>query len=297
VPRLDAAAIDALRRDGAVMLEGVIDPDWRHQIGLAIERDMRDPGPFFHDYQVQKGRFHGNSVCWLRHPELADYVFGSPLPELAARLLRTGKVNLLYDQLFIKEPGTDTPTPWHHDHCVWPLRGDDVISFWLALDPVDAANGRVEFVRGSHRWDGLFQPNSFTKSAIDYPLDPRFKPMPDISAARDRFDIVGWNMAPGDVIAFYSRTVHGAGGNGTLARRRRGYTVRYCGETVVYDTSYEFMPALNNPDLRHGDHLDSDLFPVAWRDGRPGSRPSPAAMQRLLILASQRLSPAAATGA
>jgi ectoine hydroxylase-related dioxygenase (phytanoyl-CoA dioxygenase family) len=282
-----SSRVEDLRRDGAIVLRGVIDAAWRDKIAAAIERDMQDPGPFFHDYQVGKGRFHGNSVCWLRHEELADYVFDSPLPALAATLLRSDRVNLLYDQLFIKEPGTDAPTPWHHDHCVWPLDGDDVISFWLALDPVDAGNGRVEFVRGSHRWDGLFQPHSFTKSAIDYPIDPRLRPMPDIDADRGRFDIVGWDMKPGDIVAFFSRTVHGAGGNASSGRRRRGYTVRYCGANVTYDTSLNFMPALRNPDLRHGDRLDSDKFPVVWSCGRPGRRPPPDAMRRLVGLALQ----------
>jgi ectoine hydroxylase-related dioxygenase (phytanoyl-CoA dioxygenase family) len=291
----DATVTDALHRDGALVFRNVVDADLRRRIAVAIERDMRDPGPFFHNYQVEKGRFHGNSLCWLRHTELADCVFDSSLPELAARLLRASKVNLLYDQLFIKEPGTDTPTPWHHDHCVWPLKGDDVLSFWLALDSVDATNGRVEFVRGSHRWEGLFQPHSFTNSAISYPIDPRFRPMPDIDGDRQRYDIVTWDMEPGDVVAFYSRTVHGAGGNGTTARRRRGYTVRYCGDSVTYDTSYKFMPALTNPDLHHGDPLDSDMFPIVWQNGKPAGRPSSRAVERLLTLASERLAVPSAT--
>jgi len=274
---------EAYRNDGAVCLRGLVDPGWLPRLAQAIERDMADPGPLFHNYEVKNGRFHGNSVCWLRHPEFADYVFDSGLPAAAAALLGARKVNLLYDQLFIKEPGTDAKTPWHHDHCVWPLRGRQVISFWLALDRVDASNGRVEFVRGSHLWDGLFQPHSFSKSAISYPLDPRFRPMPDIDAARAEHTILTWDLEPGDVVAFSSRTVHGAGPNLAGGRRRRGYTVRYCGDDVAYDTSYRFMPALNNPDLAPGDPLDSDLYPVVWRDGHAQPKAVPANPARFLV--------------
>jgi hypothetical protein len=276
-------SIEAFRRDGAVCLRSVIGPEWFAPLAKAIERDIADPGPFFHNYQVEKGRFHGNSVVWVRHPEFADYAFDSPLPELAAAFLGADRLNLLYDQLFVKEPGTSAPTPWHHDHCVWPIAGQQVISFWLALDPVDAGNGRVEFVKGSHLWDGLFQPESFSKSALSYPKDPRLKPMPDINAKRDEYEILTWDMEPGDLVVFTSRTVHGAGPNDSM-RRRRGYTVRYCGDDVTYDTSFAHVPYLRNPELKTGDRLDSALFPLVWKDGSRTARPVPPRMEDLIAL-------------
>jgi ectoine hydroxylase-related dioxygenase (phytanoyl-CoA dioxygenase family) len=276
------AEVQAFRRDGVACLRGVVGASWLDRLAEAAERDIRDPGPFWHRYETSSGRFHGNSVCWIRHKEFEDYVFDSPLPELAAALTGSEKINLLYDQLFIKEPGTNAPTPWHHDHCVWPLLGQQVVSFWLALDRVDSGNGRVEYVKGSHRWEGLMQPQSFTKSAITYEPDPRFIPGPDIEGNRDRYDIVSWDLEPGDVVAFYSRTFHGAGTMVESTRRRRGYTVRYCGDDVTYDPSFKFMPALRNPELGPGDPLDSKLFPVVWKAGQRPPRPTAPAIEELL---------------
>jgi ectoine hydroxylase-related dioxygenase (phytanoyl-CoA dioxygenase family) len=269
----DASTIKELELAGATCLRGVVSDAWRSRIADAIEADIRDPGPNRHNYQIRKGRFHGNSVCWPRHPDLMDYVFNSPLPEIAARLLGSEKINLLYDQLFIKEPGTEAPTPWHHDHCVWPLKGHQVISFWLALDRVDEVSGRVEFVAGSHRWEGLFQPEPFAKGGFGGERDPRFKPMPNIAEHRSRYEIIGWNLEPGDVVAFFSRTVHGASGNAATDRRRRGYTARYCGDDVTYDTTFKCPPWLVNPALADGDALDSDLFPVVWSNGKRSPPP------------------------
>jgi ectoine hydroxylase-related dioxygenase (phytanoyl-CoA dioxygenase family) len=278
---IDEATIGAFQRDGAVRLKGVIDQTWLRRLSVAVEDDIQDPGPFWHRYETASGRFHGNSVCWVRHPAFEDYVFDSPLPDLASQLLRSRKVNLLYDQLFVKEPGTNAPTPWHHDHCVWPLEGQQVVSFWLALDYVDKSNGRVEYIKGSHNWPGLFQPESFTKSAISFERDPRFTPMPDIQGNLDKYEILGWDLEPGDVIAFFSRTVHGAQGLAEASRRRRGYTVRYCGDDVTYDPSFKFMPALRNTDLSAGDILDSKLFPVVWRDGTRPTRPVKPTIEEL----------------
>jgi ectoine hydroxylase-related dioxygenase (phytanoyl-CoA dioxygenase family) len=56
-------------------------------------------------------------------------------------------VNIFYDQLLIKEPGTVKRTPWHHDMPSWPLAGWQVCTIWLALDPVTEESGAVEYVR------------------------------------------------------------------------------------------------------------------------------------------------------
>ena len=268
-PPLTAGDVDAFERDGAICLRQVIDEGWRRRLAAAIERDIAAPGPFHHGYESRTGHFHATSRKWTDDPDVRDYVFRSPLPALAAALLRSRKVNLLYDQMFVKEPGTEAPTPWHADHAVWPLEGRKVVSFWLALDPVTAESGRLEFVRGSHLWNKKYQPRSFTKSRLDYPTLPGREDFPDIEAERERHEILAWDMAPGDLVVFTSNTLHGASGNARADRRRRGYTIRYTGDDIVYRPDELTMKVTLNPALQPGDPLDSELFPVVWRDGRP----------------------------
>ena len=90
---------------------------------------------------------------------------------------------------------------------------------------------------------------------------------PDIGGHREDYDIVGWDMEPGDVVAFTSRTFHGASGNSRSDRRRRGYSVRYTGDDVRYAPDQFTVASTLNPELKPGDELDSRLFPVVWRDG------------------------------
>src|SRR5688500_13506431 len=119
--------IRAYERDGVICLRAVIDAHWCALLNEAIERDIRDPGVYHHGYESKTGHFHATSRKWQTDKAVQAYVFDSPLPELASIFMRSQKVNLLYDQMFVKEPGTEAPTPWHYDHVVWPLSGTQVI--------------------------------------------------------------------------------------------------------------------------------------------------------------------------
>ena len=85
---------------------------------------------------------------------------------------------------------------------------------------------------------------------------PIFKP------AGDDYDILTWDLAPGDCYVFSGMTVHGAGGNRDQTLRRRGYTVRYTGEDVRYDPRVGTSKPLHDETLKTGDKLAGDLFPV-----------------------------------
>jgi len=258
----------AYDEDGAVLLKGVISPEWLERVAAAIERDIENPGPFCHSYNAAdgKGRFHGNLRIWENDADFRAYCFDSPLPDLAAQFFGASKINLLYDQLFVKEPGTNNPTRWHNDQPYWPVRGWEVMSFWLALDTVTAETGRLDFVKGSHKWDRWFQPEAFGEgSGNAYADNPNYEKMPDIEADRDAYDIIGWDMEPGDVIAFHAMAVHGAGGNQRDDVRRRGYTVRYTGDQAWYDTRPGTSAPLMTDELQDGDPMDSAIYPVVWR--------------------------------
>ena len=265
------ADIKAYQEDGAVLLKNVISRDWLDRVAAAIERDIVEPGPFCHSYEPEDGggRFHGNLRTWENDPEFHAYCFETDLPLIAAQFFDASKVNLLYDQIFVKEPGTSNRTRWHNDQPYWPVRGWDVMSFWLALDPTTEENGRLEFVRGSHKWDRWFQPERFgeiKEGADNTPYDdnPDYEKMPDIESARDDYDIIAWDMEPGDVIAFHGMAVHGAGGNQRDDIRRRGYTVRYTGDDAWFDTRSGTSKPLWSPNLKDGDPMDDEMYPLIW---------------------------------
>jgi len=265
---LTRAGIDAFWRDGAILIEDAIPPDWVERVAAAIERDIREPGPFCNNYVLPDGgRFHGNLRLWENDPEFRAYCFQSPLPGLAAEIMGAERVTLFYDQLFVKEPGVNQPTRWHNDQPYWPVRGRQVMSFWLALDHVTTDSGRLEFVKGSHTWDRWFQPEPFAPGGTPYERGEGYEDMPDIDADPEAYPTVGWDMKPGDVVAFHAMTVHGAGGNQRTDRRRRGYTVRYCGDDARYYAGSGTSDALKNAAMQTGNPIECDRYPLVWAAG------------------------------
>ncbi|EPJ45490.1 MAG: hypothetical protein OFPI_36660 [Osedax symbiont Rs2] len=255
------------KEHGVVVLRNVISEQWLALLAAAVERDITSPGPFYHGYNPKdgKGKFHGNLRIWENDCVFSDYCLRSVLPSIAAQLFTSERVNLLYDQLFVKEANTKNPTRWHNDQPYWPIQGQQILSFWLCLDPVDQKNGALEFVRGSHLWDRWFQPESFGEgSGAEYEINDRFEKMIDIEADRESFDIVSWDLKPGDLYVFQGMTVHGAKGNLTTDQRRRGYTVRYTGDDIRYDIRTGLSKPICNSQFQQGDKLGGEQYPLAF---------------------------------
>ncbi len=257
--------LEAYQRDGALVLRNLIEPHWLEALAGAIERDINNPGPFFHGYDAPDGgRFHGNLRIWQNDPIFKRFCLESVLPALAKQFLDTQKLNLLYDQLFVKEAQTSNRTRWHNDQPYWPIRGRQVLSFWVALDHTTLDSGALEFVPGSHKWERWFQPETFgiTPSLGVYERNPDYEDIPDIEANRAAYPIVSWELEPGDVYLFHAMTVHGSPGNARGDRRRRGYAVRYVGDDVIYDDRLGVSKPLLNSTLVNGEALDCEQYPV-----------------------------------
>ena len=260
---LSAIDIENYLRNGVVCLRNVLDGEWIEALAEAIDADIKNPGPMHYGYEGD-GSFHGNQEIWQCYDACRQYCLNSPLPELAKQLLDSETITFYFDHLFVKEPGSISLTPWHNDQPFWPIGGDQVVSFWTSLDRVTRESGAVEYVKGSHRWGRWFQPRSFGPSkkgyigAYDENVD--YEPIPDIDGQRDVYDIVSFDTAPGDLIAFSALTVHGAGANNS-DRRRRGYAIRYGGDDVFYEPRTGVSPLLLMEDMKVGESLDSVRHP------------------------------------
>ena len=140
---------DAERRtfdqDGIVCLRGLFDAGWVEHLREAAEEGLSQPTVFGEELasaRKEPGRFFHDTFMWRENAACRRFVFESPAAEIAARVMDTDKTNIFFDQWLIKEPGTPTRTPWHHDQTYWPLDGWQVCTLWLALDEVTAESAR-----------------------------------------------------------------------------------------------------------------------------------------------------------
>ena len=254
--------IQTFEEDGIVCLREMFSPDWVEKMRQAAETSMAKPGDLHAELSAERGeagRFFHDTFIWQRNETCRDFVFRSPAAHIAQQIMRSQKINIFFDQWLIKEPGTSTKTPWHHDMTYWPIDGFQICTIWLALDDVRAESGAVEYIKGSHKWGKKFRPASFGDNNQYTENIPN---VPDIESERERYDIAQFELSPGDCTVHHGLIVHAAPGNKTAATRRRAHTSRWTGDDVSFypREGLQEMPPFP-PELASGDPIDSDLWP------------------------------------
>jgi ectoine hydroxylase-related dioxygenase (phytanoyl-CoA dioxygenase family) len=257
-----SSVLETFRRDGAACLRGVF-ADWVDIIAAGIDRNMRDPGPLASNL-VQTGESGGffDDYCnWQRIPEFTRTINESPAAELAARFMRSQSSQFFHEHVLVKEPGTQKPTPWHCDLPYYFVDGQQTISFWIPIDPVETATLRL--IAASHRWERQVRPVRWLDSSDFYTQDEGYLNVPDPD--RDpTLQVLEWQMQPGDAVIFDFRTVHGARGN-DASTRRRVLSLRWVGDDVRYvERRGRTSPPYPGHGMVTGQRLREDWFPVIW---------------------------------
>ena len=225
--------IASYRSDGAVLLPGLVTGEWLDVLRLGIERNLEDRG---HNAAVrvsdEKGRmFFEDAGVWRQNPEYARFMFESMMPRVAARLTGSNQLRVFFDNIFIKDPVIDAPTPWHQDLPYTPMDGV-MCSLWVVLDEI-AAEHSLELIAGSHRWGRSFRPVSFTTEPEEQAGFNTLERQPDDTTLREEQTVLGWAVKPGDVIAFDGMTLHASSRNGGNTRRH-SFIARYAVDGALY---------------------------------------------------------------
>jgi hypothetical protein len=282
--------IAAYRSDGAVCLRGVFAGHWMDVVRAGFERNLANPGrratvyrPGSDEFVGDEGRrnfvtgrpfvlgegaaprFFNDCATWQDNPDYRDFVWHSPAAAIARALMGSAKINILFEDILIKEPLANAPTPWHHDVSFWPVEGRQVCGIWLPLDPVDESN-RVTFIRGSHLWDRRFLPMAMADPNAHYGIDVAvagYEPVPDLDAEIDKHELQTWDLEPGDCLVFDGHVVHSAPPN-RVNRLRRVFATRWTGDDCVYagDKHGQIGPPFPHADVKPGEPMDGEVFPV-----------------------------------
>ena len=230
----------------AAMAENQARPSWRQR----TYQPEGDAAPFFQDY-----------VVWDQFAGYEALVRSSGMAELAARLMRSQTARLFHDHVLLKFPGTSVATPWHQDAPYYLVEGPKTCSFWVACDPVPQGRS-IEYVAGSHLWGTQFKPQRF--DGTDLVANDGRPAVPDIAANRAAYDIRGFEIAPGDAIAFDFRILHGAPAN-TSRTPRRVISVRWVGDGAVFRARPgPVSPAFPEVEYADGQPFDHPQFPLIY---------------------------------
>ena len=197
--------------NGYLMVEDAVTPDQLARLRAITERLIdasRGVSESNEVYDLDKG--HGPDaprLTRIKIPHKRDSYFwevlrNSAMTEVLTDLLGPDTA-ILTSKLNTKAPGGGAAVEWHQDWAFYPHTNDDVLAFGLMLEDVDADNGPLMVVPGTHKGPVLsHHVNGVFAGAID-PEDPLF----------DKDRIVSLTGKAGSMTVHHVRLLHGSAPN------------------------------------------------------------------------------------
>ena len=217
-------------RDGFVIVPQFLPhADWE-ELARNLDRYIREVVPTLPDsaaFYIDRSRpetlkqmqhMHGDSFFrdYTKHPAWVDL----------ARTLIGEEANADSPEWFNKPPASNSPTPPHQDNYYFCLNPPNVVTIWLALDPVDEENGCLRYVAGSHlrgiRPHARTGVLGFSQGITDYGPDDQARETPVY-------------LQPGDAVVHHGNTIHRAEPNRSATRHRRGFAMVFKGVSCRRD--------------------------------------------------------------
>ena len=250
--------IEAYRRDGHVMLRGLLSPEevaaYRRAILDAVERLNKETRPL-EERDTYGKAFLQIMNLWVQDDNVRPLVLAKRIGQVAAKLMNVDRARLYHDQALFKEPGGG-PTPWHQDQHYWPLETDDTTTMWMPLVDADTSMGTMRFASGSQT-EGYLG---------DMPISDQSERLFEELVAKKGYRIVeSGAMKAGDATFHSGWTLHGAPGNSSDRMREVMTIIFFPDGTRVGPTDNQNRIADLNawlPGLQTGDLAASEINPV-----------------------------------
>jgi len=203
---------DILERDGAVIIEDILNPELLAQLNADLDRHVAAVAPGLRNPTMQEMiEFYGESTIRIDGlPAKSDsFVEVMLLPQLCAAadhfLLPNCKDYLLNTGQLIQIGPGESAQELHTDESAWkevPTPKPCLqVEAMFALSDFTAANGATQVVPGSHRWDA------------------ERKARPE--------EVTQAQMKAGSALFYLGSAIHGGGANTTSDQFRRGMFLGY----------------------------------------------------------------------
>ena len=271
---ISKADVEKFNQDGAIFLKNIFDIKWIEILKRGIEKDIKNPSPRFksHTLKTNVPVYLEDYWTWDLVPEFKDFVFNSPYAEIASELISAKKINLVMDNWFLREAGSKSTTPFHHDISYFDMEGTMCV-LWLPLQAT-GKDESVVWVKGSHLWDKLFLRVLFKEGHKVEGKEciingKKYELPPDILGNKEKYEFLKWNCEPGDCVIFDMRTLHGTLSSLIPQKTLSRYTLRVAKEdakiSYVGDwTSYNYKKAMQEAGYKDGDILGGKMFPTLF---------------------------------
>lgn len=185
------------------------------------------------------------------------------LRPLAMRLTGQNNLKVLNMQMFEKHPEISKPTRAHQDNAYFRVTPSIAITFWISLDEINEDNGCLYYAPKTHltptRKHQRYNPSTTFRLRSGVPgLSLCLHEHPE------ECDIPILTL-PGDVCVHNCNTIHRAGKNNTLDKRRRAIGLVFIPEICKDD---ERLTGYHNERLREDIELQKYKNPSKYRELR-----------------------------
>lgn len=226
---------DGFDRDGYVAIRPLFDHDKIAELQAETARCIQDVVPTMPDARVYyEDKNDRTSLKQIQKMfEYDDYfaaLMNDGIIRQIAETVLDDDVLPINMQYFNKPAGSGQATPPHQDGYYFHLTPCEAVTGWLALDDVDAENGCIHYVRGSHKTDGL-RPHGRT-GVLGFSQG-----ITDFGKAEDHTNAVAFPGSAGTFLMHHARTIHWAGPNQSKNRTRRAVGFIYYAKRTREDAA------------------------------------------------------------
>lgn len=241
---MTSTGAEVYKRDGIVQVPGLLSQTEVEQIKsaymtqVAVDHSLAiDDGVPGEDPLAQYPRFvHPHRRTDVEAGRLAlELMLDSRILDVVTTLI--GPALGAQSMFYFKPPGARGQA-MHQDNTFLRAHPETCLAAWIAIDDVDAENGGLAVVPGSHQVELVCpEPADLTESFTDVEV-----PIPD------GMQKVQTRMRAGDVLFFHGSVVHGSRPNSSPDRFRRSLIFHYIPEASTEIAA--FYDPLVRPDRR-----------------------------------------------
>ena len=229
----------AFKRDGFEVVENVLDRSGLQELIENVDRyrtQVASTFPEGHDGAMYLDPARRDTLIRMVKMQEHDAYFrempmGGPWMGLAQALLgeHVENISVVYFNKPSRRVHANHPSPPHQDNFYLQLDPPNMMSFWIPLEPVDAENGCLRFVAGSHRKGirrhVISSVYGFSQGLADYGPD-------------DWMNERRVALMPGHAVAHHCMTIHRADANESDTRSRVALVLIYQGKSARVDEAW-----------------------------------------------------------
>jgi Phytanoyl-CoA dioxygenase (PhyH) len=245
----------ALLEDGVAIQRGALTPPLLEALQTCFDWSYANPGPIA--LGLEAGAPQGDNWRDYHNPEAIeryiDTIRSLPFAAVVKDVWDCEHIWYHGEETFLKR-GVAGRTAWHQDTPYVPWDGEHWVNCWISFDALPKGRA-IEVVRGSHRGPkyedafGVYKGDAAKQAGVSESGRPF---LPDIEAGRDTdnspWDIVSFDIEPGDVVFFHPGSLHSGPPTGDLVQLRRTLVLRFFGDKAYWTDEPE-APGLSEVEI------------------------------------------------